>query len=900
MTIEMSAERAVRGPVQADEAFARALHPSSTFLDRFVIVEGGTGFGKSFALAGAAAAARSEGLEVVQMRAHAGDPVISASSLEPLMSLWPVVAPKSEPSGSANAPGMHVDAASVPRPLARGHVVLVDDFHHLERAAQAHLHAILTHVVRNSSAVCVVAVDDRRLIPGWNDLPHVFLRPLDVGEAEQLLRENVIDLPPARRRMLTNLAQGNPMILHAVGRAWAAQSSKRRSAIFPASYPRLDEMSGSSRNALESLSNSARTVVLKAAVATVEFAGIVPPFIAEDSAAIGDALNAGVLIEGDNGPEFADPVTRAIVLSQASEAELTEVRTVITACEHLPRRFRILVRASSATQADDALAGDLVAVAGEALEARRPHEAVNAYLQAARLSKSRKDKQKQLARAADIAGFIGAFPVLEDVTAKLATPDGQVPVDMRAGFEFAQALCRGEVRESKRNILAALAQTPRMHSATGDALTATLQILCFLRGDNAWWDEAVGETATRDVDPILRVVEDCLQSTASPANAPLYDAARQSAADGEPWKFVSLHVAWSILDATDPRRDWVEQLMAGTGNDDDLLGLFRMCRTGVAAFQRGRLDEAVDAMDKARATALRYQAGTVVALADAFQALVFSVQGHPDRASATADRASQWALRHGAPLVARSADHARSSLDLSLGRFEDAHARSTAKPPVGGHWIEHGYGPVELLDAVESAARLRMPAHGLELIRAAEAALGSRRAPKQTMIVTASRAIIDERTDARALFESALSLVEPQEAPFEIARIRLAYGEWLRRTMHALEARTQFRLAAAAFEALGAEQWRQRAQSELRVAGGASGPTPASLDGIELSEQEQRVASLAAAGLSNKQIANQLFLSPRTVSGHLYRIFPKLGVTARAGLRDALLGLNSPEMSRGA
>jgi DNA-binding CsgD family transcriptional regulator len=59
----------------------------------------------------------------------------------------------------------------------------------------------------------------------------------------------------------------------------------------------------------------------------------------------------------------------------------------------------------------------------------------------------------------------------------------------------------------------------------------------------------------------------------------------------------------------------------------------------------------------------------------------------------------------------------------------------------------------------------------------------------------------------------------------------------------------------------------------------------------DLSEQERRVASLAAAGLTNKQIAGQLFLSPRTVSGHLYRLFPKLGVTTRAGLRDALLRL---------
>jgi len=62
--------------------------------------------------------------------------------------------------------------------------------------------------------------------------------------------------------------------------------------------------------------------------------------------------------------------------------------------------------------------------------------------------------------------------------------------------------------------------------------------------------------------------------------------------------------------------------------------------------------------------------------------------------------------------------------------------------------------------------------------------------------------------------------------------------------------------------------------------------SPDSLE--QLPVQESRVAHLAAYGLSNKDIGEWLFLSPRTVSGHLYRLFPKLGITSRAGLRDAL------------
>jgi DNA-binding CsgD family transcriptional regulator len=60
-----------------------------------------------------------------------------------------------------------------------------------------------------------------------------------------------------------------------------------------------------------------------------------------------------------------------------------------------------------------------------------------------------------------------------------------------------------------------------------------------------------------------------------------------------------------------------------------------------------------------------------------------------------------------------------------------------------------------------------------------------------------------------------------------------------------------------------------------------------------LTAQERRIVSLAAAGLTNKQIGQRLYLSPRTVGSHLYRAFPKLGVSSRAGLRDALTALAS-------
>jgi DNA-binding CsgD family transcriptional regulator len=94
------------------------------------------------------------------------------------------------------------------------------------------------------------------------------------------------------------------------------------------------------------------------------------------------------------------------------------------------------------------------------------------------------------------------------------------------------------------------------------------------------------------------------------------------------------------------------------------------------------------------------------------------------------------------------------------------------------------------------------------------------------------------------------------------------------------------------FERLDAKPWVARALHELRISGWTHRSPSDHGRWATLTEQEHEIASLAASGLSNKQIGSRLYLSPRTVSGHLYRVFPKLGVSTRSALRDALM--NAP------
>lgn len=122
-----------------------------------------------------------------------------------------------------------------------------------------------------------------------------------------------------------------------------------------------------------------------------------------------------------------------------------------------------------------------------------------------------------------------------------------------------------------------------------------------------------------------------------------------------------------------------------------------------------------------------------------------------------------------------------------------------------------------------------------------------------------------------------------QDQPFDRGRTHLLYGEWLRRMRRRVDARTHLTAAHAIFERLDNAAWADRAAAELR----ATGQTIRRCDPTHmprLTPQELHIVRLAAEGDSNKQIAAQLFLSPRTVGYHLSNAFPKLGVSSRRQL----------------
>ncbi|MFI6742684.1 LuxR C-terminal-related transcriptional regulator [Nonomuraea sp. NPDC050451] len=267
-------------------------------------------------------------------------------------------------------------------------------------------------------------------------------------------------------------------------------------------------------------------------------------------------------------------------------------------------------------------------------------------------------------------------------------------------------------------------------------------------------------------------------------------------------------------------------------------------------------------------------------------ALIAAMNGDEERCRAYAESSLAYCADHDAPAGAALATWALGLLELGLGRAGAAVAhleRVVAGP------AHHPVIAVRCAaDLVDAAVQADLPGAAVEPLALLEQWAKNTRQRWIGAVALRCRALVAPDGEAEPLFAGALDLHGPSQASFQRARTELAYGQWLRRTRRRSEARSHLRAARAAFEQLGAVPWAERAATELSAAGEPSPapPLPEALRG--LTPQERHVVFLAAQGASNREIAARLFLSPRTVGYHLYRAFPKLGITSRTELAGLL------------
>ncbi|GAA2417330.1 hypothetical protein GCM10010404_89830 [Nonomuraea africana] len=260
-----------------------------------------------------------------------------------------------------------------------------------------------------------------------------------------------------------------------------------------------------------------------------------------------------------------------------------------------------------------------------------------------------------------------------------------------------------------------------------------------------------------------------------------------------------------------------------------------------------------------------------------------AVAGAQEECEAMAEQAVRDADHRRWMPAACWAEYARVILDLSQGRYEavlDRMDRAMAGPSRHAFVWRHVWP-----DYVEAAVRAGDPQRAREHLRRYTEWAESTGRPGALAVLHRVRALLAPDSAAGSLYERALDLHAEGRQPFDEARTQLVYGEWLRRHRRRAEARAQLQAAMEAFDRLGAAPWSARAAAELRATGVSLPDRARAGDPLAaLTPQELEVVRLAVTGASNREIGAQLFLSPRTVASHLYRAFPKLGVSSRAEL----------------
>ena len=252
------------------------------------------------------------------------------------------------------------------------------------------------------------------------------------------------------------------------------------------------------------------------------------------------------------------------------------------------------------------------------------------------------------------------------------------------------------------------------------------------------------------------------------------------------------------------------------------------------------------------------------------------------------------AARIGWRQAATTANRAQGLLALGEGRLDDAlaHLEPLDEVPLLGRgpWDDVPLGRADLVEALHRSGEA-------ERASAVAAALVRTLAPSpdpyaRALVARAQGLVCRGEEHAQSAHATAIAAFDEAGDPFEAARTRLLLGELLRRQRSVHAARHELRLAADAFEQMGARAWAARALGELRATRAhipaPDVPTTASDLLSTLTPQERRVAEAVASGASDRQAAAELFLSPRTVAYHLSSVYRKLGISSRAALAARL------------
>ena len=866
-----------------------------------IVLRGEAGIGKSALLGHAAAQATADGLLVLTAAGVPAEVPIPYAALQHLLRPLRVTLGDDD---RASPYRIAVDLLDLLGTLEQPVLLAVEDAHWLDRPTWDTLTFLGRRLESDRVALIMTARDgadvDSRL--GTAGLPEIRLEPLGPEAAGELLDQHAPGLAPVLRDRVLAEAAGNPLGLVELGQA-AARSGA--AALFPAALPLNTRVERTFATLVAELPPATRTLLLVAALDDGDDLGEMTaaasllagrPVTAEEIEPA--VITRLVSVDDSYRVSFRHPLLRSALSQAAGPAERSRAHAALAGVLAAAPDRRLWHRAAAATGPDEDLARELADTAVHAAYRQTVAVALTALERAARLSEDPAERGARLLWAVHFAHEQGDP---ETVRRLLAEID---PAALRSVQVATLALLR------------------ETYLGTGwsgnDRLGAHLDLIEDVRrsGDVFHTLEAIWDISLRvhwsnvDADLRARIVE--LAESVDPA-------------PGE-----QEYLQLTILAMVAP----IERGAVCLGRLETLRGRLGLTsvdlyRLGVAASSLGAFDLCIGFLT-ASSTALRAE-GRIGSLSMAQTSMAFSAVGAGDVRSALSAAAeavalsaefgqrsyaltaqlivgTAEALRGGSAAATEIADFGESALTsarmfsmlalvqrirgidaLAAGRYEDAY-RQLARVFDPDDPAHHPYLSFLIVGHLAEAALLAGRLGELAPLVAGLEPIGEQsRSPALRAGLIVARAVL---ADSAAGYDAALG--EDLSAwPFERARLLLLYGTWLRRQRQAADSRPHLRTATATFDALGATPWADRARAELRSTG-ETRRKPADVADA-LTPHELQIARLAAEGLSNREIGARLFLSPRTVSTHLYKIFPRLGVTSRVELARLLTGDTSTD-----
>src|SRR5919199_1267685 len=745
---------------------------------------------------------------------------------------------------------------------------VVDDAQWLDRESADALAFAAGRLRGDRVAIVFAARDDAAGVeaPAARELR---LGPLPRDAAERLLAATAGSLDGEQRERILAAALGNPLaLIELAGGDWPPDGADGEPGALPIGGRLLRRFSADAARLPE---RTRRLLLIVAAnlqddLATALRAGASVGLDADDLTA---AETAGLLRVLERRAEFRHPLVRSAVYQSAPSAERRAAHSALADALNRPGEEdrRAWHRAVAATEPDETLARDLERSAQRARTRSGHLQASDALARAAELLRR--------AHTAPLA------PVTEAVAALLET---------------SMLFRAGSLQEAATMALHASRRVPKDEPRLAMELVAIAdQSLYFrLEPEPPELAEVLAAMRPRDArTAALRSLSAGMRTAAAGDFARAGELLGEGFAAAENSEDTAVLVSAGQIALTLGRRDaaerWfdrAERIARAAGAAGELAAALEF--RGILDLARGDLRRAEATSSEGRRFAEATGRSNAVCMQDVTLALVAALEGREEEARRHAGRAAGAARDHGFRLHEAFAERALGLLELGLGRPEEALRRLEGLPwdsaVSGARAIQLLSGP----DLAEAALRAGRPEAAEPLVARLEAWARHLPAPPVQAVLQGCPALTAPPSDAEAHYVAALAHARGLSQPFELARTQLNYGELLRRQRRRREARIPLRAAFDTFDRIGAEPWRERARGELRATGETVRQRDVSLLD-RLTAQELQIARLAAAGMSNRDIAGQLFLSRRTVDYHLAKVFRKLELGSRRELREHAL-----------